>query len=108
MIEEPRNLAPRLLQTTRIAWRGAGLFQEPRSNEEPPHIAWRRLFGQHMPLPVFAAPMQRNGTDVVVQIMPEGRVYVQDPIHGNEIREIPPDLRVQVERAANASGACQP
>lgn len=107
MIEAAENFAPYLLRTTRVLWKGAGLFEPPRSGgEESFYAAWLRLFKTHMPLPVFAAPCSLEGSDVVLQVMPEGRVFILDPLRGHEIREITPDLRLQVERVANELGAC--
>lgn len=104
MLEEAQNLGPWALRTTAVVWKGPG-WGEPEG--EPMWSAWRRLFGSHMPLPIFATPFEREGTSVVIHIYPEGRVSVLDPMRGSEIRELTPEMRSQVERAANSLGAVQ-
>jgi hypothetical protein len=104
MLEEATNLGPWALRTTKVVWKGPR-FDEPEVGETI-YAAWLRLFGSHMPLPVFATPFHLEGSDVVIQVYPEGRVSVLDPLRGSEIRELSADMRLQVERAQRALGGC--
>lgn len=97
------TLARNTMQVTAQVWR-----QRPGDRAEPMPLAWQRLFGEPMGVPLLFHFFEWQGRGLVMQFYPKGRIAVLDPAQGHQIRELKSGWKELVANAAEEKRKIEP